>query len=535
MRSFADRSPDATREPAVRSQPVSPVPDAAARALGVPGSPMSPGIVAHLQAMAGNRATVQALRPGRPVQRVIDAGQAAALAARLNEAMEGWGTDEEAVYGALTSRTPEDLDAIREAYFLNYNKSLLDDINDEFSGDELARVLRLLQGTAGPAATATPAETAVAGASNARAIAEQLRDAMAGWGTEEAQIFNALEGRTPTELNEIARQYATLTGHALEQDLTDEMSGDELQRALDLLGVVRSGVFTNEVEQNMTEGVTTVVQGRFEWSLTRNEVRVEAGVKFVPDAGVSPPYGEWDTQINDTWNQYAVIEPGGRRLPIVLRLRNDAGADREVAVHRNADPANWQDDRADAGNWFVRMKPATAPHEFGHLIGLQDEYQRTHGDMRRITGADPAAGTPNASTKTPAEIAGLLHTALTLADATRRSPEATTVCQSVGLIDANGVPQQGDFAQSVKTAFDAAYQPTLVDTMRDNLPPRQKWTLQTVFSYATRSIMGNPEGISQYGAAPLPHDHAVEARHLAEFARLVKGVWPQFDWTVGPK
>ena len=29
------------------------------------------------------------------------------------------------------------------------------------------------------------------------AIAGQLRDAMAGWGTDETQIFNALTGRTP--------------------------------------------------------------------------------------------------------------------------------------------------------------------------------------------------------------------------------------------------------------------------------------------------------------------------------------------------
>jgi hypothetical protein len=488
----------------------------------------------QLQAQAGNRATVAALRRGPVVQRAVDSGQAATIAARLHDAMEGLGTDEEAVYGALTSRTPEDVDAIREAYLLAYDHTLLEDVNDDFSGDELARVLRLLEGTAAPGPRATPDESAAAGRSSARAVAEQLRDAMEGLGTAETQIFNVLEGRTPDELSTVPREYASLTGRSLERDLADDLSGDDLARAMRLLGVEGSGTFENTFEQNMTEGVTTVGHGLFDWALTPHEMRVEAPVKFVPDAGVSPPYTTWNSQIASTWNRFAVREPGGQSIPLNLYLRSDPGCDRTLAIHNNT-TANWWEDRADAGNWYLQMTPDTAPHEFGHYIGLEDEYQRTHGDITRVTGAAPAAGITNESGRTADQIAADVHAALTGEPRAERAARVTTALTNVGLISADGVPQQGDFAQEVQTAYNDAHTPTLVEAMRDNLDEEGRWTIQTVFSFATRTVMGNPEALSAGRVANQPHDHGVLPRHLTAFARLVRGVWPDKDWEIGPR
>jgi hypothetical protein len=490
-----------------------------------------------LQARAGNQATVQALRsgPAPVVQRVISLEQASSICKRLHDAMAGWGTDEEAVYGALSGRTKEDIDAIRDAYLAQYDHTLQSEIDDEFSGSELARVNKLLEGQASPAAGATADQQQAATAERAKVIATHLREAMEGWGTEEDEIFNALEGRTANELNTIAREYAALTGHSLEQDLIDELSGDDLKRALGLLGVAKAGVFTNKIDQAMTEGETTTVQGRFEWAITNDEMRIEAGVKFAPDDGVSPPYADWNAQIAKTWNNYALTEPGGQKININLYLRPDSGASRTIKVHKNADPTKFWEDRANAGEWYVKMTDDVAPHEFGHLIGLQDEYQRTHGDITQITGAAPAAGPTNASGKTPEQIATDVHTAITGDPRANRAANVTTCLKAVGLINADGVPQQGDFAQSVQTAYDKAYKPSLVDTMRDNLDKAGKWTIQTVFSYATRTAMGNPEGLSKGGVANEPHDHAVEPRHLAEMAILANGIWPGKTWTVAPR
>ncbi len=533
MRTHAERS-SSGRSPSTQKAPPATRGRATDTSAGVP-EVRTPDDAASLQRSAGNRATVEAIRSGAVVQRAVTVQQADAIARRLHDAMEGWGTDEEAVYGALSGRTPGDVEAIRDAYLRLYDTTLQSDIDDEFSGDELARANRLLQGSAAPAENATPAEKETATTRRAGEIAAHLKEAMEGWGTEEDEIFNALEGRTAAELSEIAREYATLTGHALEVDLRDELSGGELERALSLLGVVRSDVFTNEIEQNMTEGKKTVVKGRFEWALTRDELRAEAGVKFLPDEGVTPPYAAWNDQISRTWNKYAVREPGGRSLPVNLSLRADSSADRTIQVHNNADASKWWLDRANAGEWYVKMKDSTAPHEFGHLIGLPDEYQRTHGDITKITGSAPAAGTANASTKTPEQIATEIHAALIGEARDQRAANVTTALKAVGLINADGDPQQGDFAQSVLKAYDKAYSPGLVATMRDNLDRDGRWTIQTVFSYATRTIMGDPGGLGQAGALPDPHDHSVEPRHLAEFARLVKSVWPQFDWTIGTR
>lgn len=494
---------------------------------------LTPGLVAQLQAAAGNRAAVQALRPGIAVQRAVSLGQAAALAARLHEAMEGWGTDEDAVYGALSGRTPEDLDAIRDAYFLAYDRSLLSDINDDFSGDELARVMGLLEGHPAPTATATPEETTAATTTRAREIAEHLREAMRGLGTAETEIFNALEGRTPDELGAIKREYLALTDNTLETDLVDELSGDDLARALGLLGVRDAAEFTNTITQHMTEGVTTVVQGRFTWSLTDDRLEVDVPARFVPAAGLTVPLSQWQSQIDGVWNRFAVTEPGGRRVEIHMTLRDDPGDPRQIDVVQNETPGTYGgDDRANAGMWYPVMRADTAPHEFGHLIGLPDEYQRTHRDFRAITG-EGRTGPANASGRTPLAIAQDLRNALYLEDQALRAPAATTALTAVGLI-VGGVPQQGDFAQSVMEAYDEEYggvfASELLEVLVDQLPERSRWTIQTVFSFASGTIMGNPGTVGVQ-----PHEHPVMPRHMREFRNIIARQWPDKTWTLGPR
>ncbi len=288
----------------------------------------------------------------------------------------------------------------------------------------------------------------------------------------------------------------------------------------------------------MTEGETTTVQGRFEYVLQQRELTVRVPVEFKPDAGVTVPITTWQGQIDTVWNKFAAVESGGQKVPIRFGLENRPGAEKAIRVKQNKTPGGppAPEDRANAGMWFPAMKASTAPHEFGHLVGLQDEYQRTHGDYRKITAQDKT-GPANTSGRTAADIAVDLHAALYLEDATKRAPTATTLLTGVGLI-VSGVPataQQGDFAQQIQTAYDAKYSgvfsKSLVEAMRDKLPEGSKWTIQSVFSYASRSIMGNPEILG----GTEPHDHAVEPRHLEEFVRIVRAAYPGLIWTAGPQ
>ena len=440
--------------------------------------------------------------------------------------MEGLGTDEEAVYGALSGRTPEDIDAINDAYFLAYDRTLRQDINDEFSGDELARANQLLAGRASEAG-ATPEQRAAGTAERAGEIAQHLVEAMEDLGTEEDEIWNALTGRTPEEITAIKDAYRTLTGRFLDRDFLEELSGSELDRALALIGVASAGTYRERFTEEMMEGFTAAGTGLYEWALEPEQLRVEVPIQFIPDDGVTVPSSTWSSQIDARWNQFAVVEPGGRRVPINITMRDDPSGFHEVRVHAGVD-------RADTANWYVGQRPSTAPHEFGHLIGLPDEYQRSPEDFRAITDAT-IAGPPNRSGQTPEQIASDLHDALYLDNEAARAPAVTTLLTHVGLL-ASGVPQQGAFAQSVRTAYDQAYESiftkNLVQAMRDKLPEGDRWTVQTVFSFASRTVMGGAEGL---GGAAQPHDHSVEPRHLRNFVTIVRNAWPTYDWRVGPK
>lgn len=181
---------------------------------------------------------VQRLAIGTPiVQRAISTSQAESIARKLEDAMSGWGTDEEAIYGALSGRTAADMREIRRAYQRLFEEDLDTELADELTADELARVTRMMAPVADEAALPAGQQEELR-VDRARVIADQLRAAMEGLGTEEDQIFGALSGRTEAEIGEIKRQYLDLTGRYLERDLQDELSGEDLRRALNLIDVV---------------------------------------------------------------------------------------------------------------------------------------------------------------------------------------------------------------------------------------------------------------------------------------------------------
>ena len=158
------------------------------------------------------------------------------------------------------------------------------------------------------------------------------------------------------------------------------------------------------------------------------------------------------------------------KLPINLKMRNDSGAAREVLVHKNTDPNNWRKDRANAGEFYLVMAADTVPHELGHFLGLEDEYQRFHPGFKRLVGETPIGPPPNESGQTVEEIAADLHGALFLDVKNDRTDATMGVLRNVGLfIGDKNLPQQGTFAQGVMQAYDKANSGTLVEHMRDQL------------------------------------------------------------------
>ncbi len=121
----------------------------------------------------------------------------------LYVAMSGWGTNEDAIYRRLSHAT---LPELRQVFA---DAKLMAELRSELSASEMTRVLDLLHAP----------------------LADKLRLAMAGWGTDEDYIHRSLATATPAELQLVAADAA------LVRRLMDELSGDDLRGVLDRVGV----------------------------------------------------------------------------------------------------------------------------------------------------------------------------------------------------------------------------------------------------------------------------------------------------------
>lgn len=140
-----------------------------------------------------------------------------ALAAKVRGGVAGWGTDEDKVYQGLGgARTAVERAALAKCYQARYHVSMEADVADDMGGHEMERAKALMEGRSAEADAAT------------------IKEAVAGWGTDEAAIRNALRGKTPEELEAIKAEYKRKYGVELNTDLADDMSGAELDNAMAL-------------------------------------------------------------------------------------------------------------------------------------------------------------------------------------------------------------------------------------------------------------------------------------------------------------
>uniref|UniRef100_A0A831UE87 Uncharacterized protein n=1 Tax=Geobacter metallireducens TaxID=28232 RepID=A0A831UE87_GEOME len=166
------------------------------------------------------------------------------FADRLREAMAGVGTDEEEIYRVLQQvrGRPNGVDFIKKAYRERFGTLLEDDLRSEMSGTELDFALSLL-GVRGRTEGAILPQTLQA--QDYVVAVERLVQAMKGPGTDEEAIYAALLpfagafGRILSLKEAYQKRTGAATINALEEDLRSEMSGDELDYALELLGEPR--------------------------------------------------------------------------------------------------------------------------------------------------------------------------------------------------------------------------------------------------------------------------------------------------------
>ncbi|HEX6026648.1 MAG TPA: hypothetical protein VFZ00_31915 [Solirubrobacter sp.] len=290
-----------------------------------------------------------------------------AVAQQVHDAIEGAGTDENAVFGALAGRTQAVIDQIAAAYLRMYGRSMIDDLRDDLSDSEMARLATLSPAFA-PAGAAGPDPGA------ATAVAAQLDDAMSGLGTNEEAIFSALSNRSAEEIVAIKAAYRALTGNELEADLRDELSGDDLQRALAQLGIAQTVVETE------TE-LGGLIFGNFDFTFSGGAVVIEVRLKFsfrddVPEAERDPFKQRFISAANATWQHPPMGLHAEGPAPVAdISITINAVED-ENNPHKVVDVTNEarREHVIDEVNVSKLTTDDTIAHEFGHVLGLCDEY-----------------------------------------------------------------------------------------------------------------------------------------------------------------
>jgi peptidoglycan hydrolase-like protein with peptidoglycan-binding domain len=288
------------------------------------------------------------------------------------------------------------------------------------------------------------------------------------------------------------------------------------------------------VSRQWTEEVGGHVYGltsRYSYEIQANRMLVTVLVRFT---GLTPP-SAWFGHVGAAWNKYqGVRDAPAKKMPIDFEMKRGSGAE-SMTINVVAGTG-----RANAGRWFVGDTDAanTVAHEYGHLIGLRDEYQQHPGDYVAATGHEPPVGqTTGPAGQTPQTIAQALQNAMVA----RNDTNAFNATSGAGM-------QVGAFAQRVVAAYAALPTVTVPPTPGSPGPPpvaalpavplsgnlardldralpdtTNRYETIQVLTYSSGSVMGDP------GRAADPHDHGSQPRHVQQFvdvlARTLGGAW----------
>lgn len=270
---------------------------------------------------------------------------------------------------------------------------------------------------------------------------------------------------------------------------------------------------------------------RYGYQITDTKMQVTVKVNFT---GLAPA-PSWFGHVPATWNKYAAVRdvPTRKVMPIDFEMVRGTGAE-AMTVNVNAGNA-----RANAGQWYLGdPDPAsTIAHEYGHLVGLQDEYQLHPGDFVRATGREPPAGqTTGPAGQTPAQVATALQTAIVARnDVNARAAVAgmamgawsQRVVQAYAALPAGtafpalpAIPGPNGHPARVAGATTGNLARDLETALRDTL---DKYETIQVLTYSSGSVMGDTNRVTD------THDHGAQPRHVAEFVgiigRALGGTW----------
>jgi peptidoglycan hydrolase-like protein with peptidoglycan-binding domain len=226
--------------------------------------------------------------------------------------------------------------------------------------------------------------------------------------------------------------------------------------------------------------------------------------------------------IRQVWNRFEAIElvqdaGAAPRGPVPIDFEPTTGTDQAVTIRRGPGPSN-------SSTYYITPDLDLAllgGHEFGHHIGLADEYQQTAADHERHTGEAVPIGEIHGDAP-PEQIARELHRAIFSHPASGRGDETLAVIRAHRL-------EQGAFAQQVWRRYTNLFGQDILDAINTHVPQSQDEGSLTKRRLCTQPFLYNEPGLMEGAEASFDHAHTVEPRHVRHLVSLlaeaVGGTW----------
>jgi hypothetical protein len=331
-------------------------------------------------------------------------------------------------------------------------------------------------------------------------------------GFNDTDIISKLNSLAPTDLAAMktAAQTATVGGGRMKR-FADAVSGTEVK--------------TQSNEQ--VGGRVYTVQGRYTYQVAPDAIRISVGMNFKPDQGVAVPTATWFGYIREIWNHFSAVNKDNPVEKKAIEFVPTAGPGHDIQVSSG-------DGRANAAHYYTGasdLKNVLA-HEFGHLIGLEDEYERDAADYERVTGDTAPAGSGDEAKAR--DLAKGIHDGLFKKEgfferhktAERRRIKAVNDVLKANAIVPNYQAARSVFTRLVSIQYATTYghemSKDFMSQVNTNEDEFNTWREQVLgsFQVTSGSIMGDMKD----------HTHPVEPRHVRAFAGYVQTVMEHGTW-----
>ena len=131
----------------------------------------------------------------------------------IQQAVTGMGTDENAVFNSLEGRNPQEITDLRQTYHDRTGVDLGQRLREDLNSEEMHRASSAMNGE------------------DAANSAHSIHNAVTGLGTDEAAVFNNLEGRDRDQISRTRQAYQDQYGRDLGERLREDLNSDEMHRA----------------------------------------------------------------------------------------------------------------------------------------------------------------------------------------------------------------------------------------------------------------------------------------------------------------